>query len=67
MQTAVEDLLRNKRVKAEIERYKWLESERNGCDIGIDKASRDWLELYGSSWLRQHAAPEKKSSKRAKL
>jgi hypothetical protein len=46
-------LLKNKEVMKEIERYKWIESEKAGHDIGFEKASTDWLNRYGGSWIRK--------------
>lgn len=48
------ELLKNKDVLKEIERHKWLESEKAGHDIGFEKASRDWVNRYSREWMRQH-------------
>ena len=29
----------------EIKKYKWIQSEKNGCDLG-DHAIREWIHLY---------------------
>ncbi len=50
------DLLKDSRVRAEIERHKWIESEKAGRDIGFDEAAQDWLDHYAKEWLRQHPA-----------
>ena len=44
-------ILRNKKVIAEINRHKWLESEIAGYDIGFEKATEDWLKRYAAAWL----------------
>jgi hypothetical protein len=62
MPSALEYILRNKRVKSEIERYKWIESEKAGYDIGFQVAARDWLELYGVAWLRKHPVPARRKA-----
>ena len=31
-------------------RYKWIESEKAGADIGFEKALCDWIVKYRSSW-----------------
>ena len=49
------ELLKDKEVLVEINRYKWLESEKAGYDIGLEKASRQWLELNASTWLARHS------------
>jgi hypothetical protein len=36
----------------EINKHKWLESERVGHDIGFDHAQADWTLKYRSRWLR---------------
>lgn len=30
----------------EIKNHKWYESERAGCDIGLEKAVLDWIERF---------------------
>ena len=30
-----------------IQRHKWLESEKAGCDIGMESALNDWIFRYG--------------------
>ncbi|MCX6976142.1 MAG: hypothetical protein WCG52_07625 [bacterium] len=34
----------------EILRHKWIESEKNGRDIGFEKALLDWIIKYRSNW-----------------
>jgi len=36
----------------EIERHKWLESEKVGHDIGGNRAALDWLERHYEQWKR---------------
>ena len=47
-------LLDDERVIEEIERYKWLESEKYGQDIGREKAVWEWLIKHGPAWIRFH-------------
>lgn len=47
-------LLDDKRVAEEIERYKWIESERIGRDIGKETAALEWIKAYGHIWLKIH-------------
>ena len=42
----VQDILR------EIERHKWLESEKAGQDIGGNKAALDWLAHHYERWKK---------------
>lgn len=37
----------------EINRHKWLESERAGHDIGFERALTDWTLKHRSRWLKQ--------------
>ncbi|MBF0331393.1 MAG: hypothetical protein HQL17_05600 [Candidatus Omnitrophica bacterium] len=67
----VEGLLKDERVKAEIERHCWLESEKARTDIGFDKASRDWINNYADAWVKAHskdvvAAVEKRKVRASK-
>jgi hypothetical protein len=49
------ELLISKEVLAqrrEIERHKWLESEKAGRDIGYDAALIDWVMKHKSKWKK---------------
>lgn len=37
-------------MKTEIERHKWLESEKAGHDVGFEFAMIDWTLKYKSGW-----------------
>lgn len=37
----------------EIEKFKWIESERANCDIGFDRAAFEWIRLYGDAFRRE--------------
>ena len=56
-----EDLLKDKRVIAEIKRHLWIESEKAGRDIGFDQAAAEWLEKFSKDWMRYYM-PEKAST-----
>lgn len=56
-------LLDDERVAKEIERYKWIESERIGKDIGRERAAWEWIKAYGHIWLKIHKASEYQSLK----
>jgi hypothetical protein len=57
-------LLQNTAVRKEIKRYKWIESEKAGCDIGQERAEQEWLELYSNAWGRMHPLNKKPSVKK---
>lgn len=44
---------------AEIMKYKWIESEKEGHDIGTEKAAQEWVEKYGSIWRDEKESLEK--------
>ncbi|MDP8259915.1 MAG: hypothetical protein P9L96_02775 [Candidatus Gygaella obscura] len=54
-------LLDDERVALEIDRYKWLKSERLGYDIGKEKAALEWIEQFGHVWLQVHKPRQYKS------
>jgi len=67
-----EKLLKNKKAVEEINRHRWIESEKAGHDIGFKTASVDWLEKFSAAWMQYHMPKRKissgssKSSQRAK-
>jgi len=36
----------------EINKYKWIESEKTGKDIGMERATREWMAKYFPQWKR---------------
>jgi hypothetical protein len=52
-------LLKNRKVIEEINRHRWIESEKAGHDIGFEQASMDWLERFSKAWMDYHM-PQKK-------
>jgi hypothetical protein len=36
----------------EIKKYKWIESEKAGRDIGWDKAANEWMQTHFPAWKR---------------
>ncbi|MBF0571036.1 MAG: hypothetical protein HQL12_04105 [Candidatus Omnitrophica bacterium] len=48
------ELLKDKDIVNEINRYKWCESEKAGCDIGFERASREWINTCSKQYLNQH-------------
>lgn len=58
-------LLKDKRVIEEINRHLWIESQKAGYSIGIERATDEWLRLYAEGWMKYHM-PEKFSAMQAK-
>jgi hypothetical protein len=48
-------MLQDERVINEVNRHKWLESEKAGYDIGFDKAAEDWMNRFSQSWLKNNS------------
>lgn len=38
-------------LKNEIEKHKWIESEKKGNDIGFEKALTDWMDKHRIGWV----------------
>ncbi len=38
----------------EIEKYKWIESEKAGLDIGWERATAEWLDRHFPAWKRNN-------------
>ncbi|HEO65439.1 MAG TPA: hypothetical protein ENI73_06150 [Spirochaetes bacterium] len=34
----------------EINRYKWIESEKRSCDIGFQQAALEWISQYSATF-----------------
>ena len=43
---------RVREIMHEIERHKWLESEKAGRDIGRNRAALDWLQRHYEGWKK---------------
>jgi len=54
----VKELLKDKRVMEEIHKHLWIESQKAGYSIGIERATDEWLKLYAQGWIKYHM-PEK--------
>ena len=50
----VRELLKDKRVIEEINRHLWIESQKAGYSIGIERATDEWLRLYAQGWMKYH-------------
>ena len=42
----------------EILEYKWLQSEKLGYDIGLDRAIREWLQQHYTAWAAENPTPQ---------
>ena len=70
----IRDLLKDKRVIEEINRHLWIESQKAGYSIGIERATDEWLRLYADGWMKYHMpkkfaalqVKKKKTQQRAK-
>ncbi len=49
-----QELLKNKAVIEEINKHKWIESQKVGYDIGFDRAADDWITRFADQWERGH-------------
>ena len=54
----LKDLLKDKRVNEEINKHLWIESQKAGYSIGLERATDEWLRFYAEGWMKYHL-PEK--------
>jgi hypothetical protein len=47
------ELLKDKDIVNEINRYKWLASEKAGSDIGFERAAKEWINTCSQKYLAQ--------------
>jgi len=48
------ELLKDKRVIEEINKHLWIESQKAGYSIGVERATDEWLRLYATGWMKYH-------------
>ena len=48
----LKQLLKNKQVMEEINKHLWIESQKAGYSIGIERATDEWLRLYAAGWMK---------------
>ena len=62
------ELLKDKKVVEEINKHLWIESQKAGYSIGIERATDEWLRLYAEGWLKYNRPAEyaQKKNKKAK-
>lgn len=51
---STKELLRDQDIINEINKFKWIESEKAGSDIGFEKAAREWIKSYSGTYLNHH-------------
>ena len=42
--------LKSKHAREEIRKHQWIESEKQGKEIGFPTAALDWINKHGQSW-----------------
>jgi len=50
--TELRELLKDRRVIEEINKHLWIESQKVGFSIGIERATDEWLRLHSTGWLK---------------
>ena len=54
----LKDLLHDKRVVEEINRHLWIESQKAGVSIGLERATEEWLRVYALGWMKYNMPQE---------
>ena len=49
-----QELLKDKAVIEEINKHKWIESQKVGYDIGFEKAAEEWVVRFADEWEKSH-------------
>jgi hypothetical protein len=62
--TDLRELLKDKRVMDEINKHLWIESQKAGYSIGLERATDEWLKLYSEGWMKYHM-PERYAKMKA--
>ena len=47
------DLVLRDQLEQEIQKHKWIESQKIGKDIGFEKAQQDWMDNHFPGWKRR--------------
>jgi len=66
----IRNLLKDKKVIEEINKHLWIESQKVGYSIGIERATDEWLRLYAQGWMKYNQPEEytkKRNKKRSKV
>ena len=62
----LKELFKDKRVIEEINKHLWIESQKAGYSIGIERATDEWLRLYAEGWLKYNKPKEYLKLKKSK-
>ena len=62
----LKELLKDKRVVEEINKHLWIESQKSGYSIGIERATDEWLSLYSKGWLKYNSPKGNSKGKKKK-
>lgn len=46
------DILKDKRAIEEINKHLWIESQKEGESIGLERATEEWLRLHALEWMK---------------
>lgn len=46
------ELLKEKKVVEEINKHLWIESQKSGYSIGIERATEEWLIYHAMDWMK---------------
>ena len=57
-------VLKDKRVIEEINKHLWIESQKAGHSIGIERATDEWLRLYADKWMKHNMSEQHAKSKK---
>ena len=60
-------LLKEKKVVEEINKHLWIESQKAGYSIGIERATDEWLRLYAEGWMRYNQPGEYAQRRKKKI
>jgi len=58
----VKELLKDKRVLEEIHKHLWIESQKAGYNIGIERATDEWLRLYSEGWMKYNMSDKSRDN-----
>ena len=64
--TDLRELLKDRRVIEEINRHLWIESQKAGTSIGLERASDEWLKLYAEDWMKYNLPGQYQKMKQKK-
>jgi len=62
----LKELLKDPRVMEEIHKHLWIESQKSGYNIGIERATDEWLRLYAEGWMKYHVPDKMKNGVKIK-